>query len=99
MTMTSEKPDLSRRDTPRNGATQGAIGTLIDNVDVTVETYLGATTITIADLQALRPGALLTLDAQLNELVELRVNGVTIAHGELVAVGDQFGVRVASVAP
>jgi flagellar motor switch protein FliN/FliY len=99
MTMTSEKPDVSRRDATHSGASPGAIGALIDNVDVVVETYLGATTITIADLQALKAGALLTLDAQLNELVELRVNGVTVAHGELVAVGDQFGVRVTSVAP
>ena len=72
---------------------------LIENVDVTIETYLGATSMTVAELNALQSGSVVTLGAALNALVELRVNGVTIAHGELVAVGDKFGVRVTSVSP
>ena len=43
-------------------------------------------------------GGIVALEAGLNEMVELRVNGVTIAHGELVAVGDRFGVRIVKVA-
>jgi flagellar motor switch protein FliN len=72
--------------------------TLLGNVDVRVETYLGETSMTVAELNALKSGGVVKLDAALNELVELRVNGVTIAHGELVAVGDKFGVRITSVA-
>jgi len=72
---------------------------VIDNVDVTIETYLGATSMTVAELNALKPGGVIALGAGLNDLVELRVNGVTIAHGELVAVGDRFGVRITAVAP
>lgn len=71
---------------------------LLGNVDVKVETYLSETSMTVAQLNALKPGGVIKLDAALNELVELRVNGVTIAHGELVAVGDKFGVRITSVA-
>ena len=64
---------------------------LIQNVDVTIETFLGRARMTVADLNALVTGAVLPLDATLSQPVELRVNGITIAHGELVAVGDKFG--------
>lgn len=71
---------------------------LIENVDVKLETYLGATSMTIAALNDLRTGSVVALDAALNEVVELRLNGVCIAHGELVAVGDKFGVRITAIA-
>lgn len=77
----------------------GLRGALVSNVDVAVETYLGGATMTVGELNALQPGGVIALDAALNQLVELRLNGVTIAHGELVAVGDKFGVRIASLAP
>ena len=83
----------------RAAAASGLRGTLVSNVDVAIETYLGGATMTIGELNALQPGGVIALDAALNQLVELRLNGVTIAHGELVAVGDKFGVRIVSLAP
>lgn len=71
---------------------------LLDNVDVRIETFVGETKMTLTQLNALKAGGIVALDASLNEMVELRVNGVTIAHGELVAVGDRFGVRIVKVA-
>jgi flagellar motor switch protein FliN/FliY len=71
---------------------------LIEHVDVRLETYLGATAMAISTLKGLTTGSVVALDAALNEVVELRLNGVTIAHGELVAVGDKFGVRIVSIA-
>ena len=91
--MISEKP-LSGA----NGATN-VRSTLIDSVGVTIETYLGDTEMTIAQLNALHVGGVVKLDAALNGPVEIRVNGVIIAQGELVAVGDKFGVRITSVSP
>ena len=87
-----------RRSHLNGGAHARVSQLLLGNVDVKVETYLGETSMTIAQLNAIKAGGVIALDATLNELVELRVNGVTIAHGELVAVGDKFGVRVTSVA-
>ncbi|MET0183801.1 MAG: FliM/FliN family flagellar motor switch protein [Caulobacterales bacterium] len=92
--------DRPTGDTRAHGTVpQSTLGALIDNVDVTVETYIGETPLSIADLNALRPGSVVPLEASLSDLVELRVNGVTIAHGELVAVGDKFGVRITAIAP
>src|SRR4051812_5889101 len=67
---------------------------LIENVGVELEAFLGAAAMTVAELTALTPGSVVALDAQLNAAVELRLNGVAVARGELVAVGDKFGVRL-----
>ncbi len=92
--MTSDAPSDARL----NGASHPR-SALFDAVGVTVETYLGSAAMTVAELNALAHGELVTLDASLNTLVELRVNGVAIAHGELVAAGDKFAVRITSLAP
>lgn len=40
---------------------------------------------------------IIALDTPLNGMVELSLNGLTVARGELVAVGDQFGVRISEI--
>lgn len=87
---------------PENGAlTKTPVATplwlntkVIDAVEVSVEAYLGAARMTIAELSALGTGSVVVLDAALNAEVELRLNGVPIGRGELVAVGDNFAVRI-----
>jgi flagellar motor switch protein FliN/FliY len=81
-------------DTP---APAGAEASLIDSVEVTLEAYLGKSRITISDLKALKPDATITLDASLGSTVELRLNDRTVARGDLVAVGDKFGVRLTEI--
>lgn len=71
---------------------------LIDAVEVTLEGFLGSAHVTIAELTGLREGAVVPLDAALNAAVELRLNGVAVARGELVAVGDNFAVRLTDIA-
>lgn len=87
--------NAQRTGEPRATKTRSA---LIDNVGVTIETHLGSRTMTVAELGALRLDDVVALDAALNAPVELRVNGVAVATGELVAVGDKFGVRILSIA-
>ena len=67
---------------------------LIDNVEVSLEAWLGEAKLKVADLAALQAGSVVPLDAELNRAVELRLNGVSVGRGELVAVGDRFGVRL-----
>lgn len=67
-------------------------------VDLTLEAHLGKTTLTISELNALSNDATLELDSTLDQAVELKLNGVTIAHGELVAVGDKFAVKLSKIA-
>lgn len=71
---------------------------MIDEVEVEIEAFVGGTRMTVAELGALKPQSVVTLDAPLNQAVELRLNGTVIAHGELVAVGDKFAVRLSEIA-
>ena len=71
---------------------------LIANVEVSLEACLGSTVMTVGELMALKTGDTVAIDAALNRDVELKLNGVTVARGELVAVGTKFGVRLLEVA-
>lgn len=71
---------------------------LIDNVEVSLEAYLGPARMTVADLSALSENSVVRLESGLNRSVELRLNGISVGTGELVAVGDRFGVRLTELA-
>lgn len=67
---------------------------VIDGVEITVEAFIGEAHMTVAALQALTQDAIVALDASIAQPVELRLNRMTIARGELVVAGDAFGVRI-----
>jgi flagellar motor switch protein FliN len=71
---------------------------LIDSLGVQIDAFIGKSNIKISQLNSWKAGSVVTLEASLSDLVELRVNGLCIATGELVSVGEQFGVRITSVA-
>lgn len=70
---------------------------LLHGVNVQLEAYVGTSDMTLEALLALRSGDVVTLDAQLNDLVELRLNDAVVGRGELVAVGDNFGIRIVEI--
>ncbi|MEP9403185.1 FliM/FliN family flagellar motor C-terminal domain-containing protein [Sphingomonas silueang] len=71
---------------------------LIDTVPLELEAVLGRATMTVGELAALKADGIVPLDAPLNRQVELRLNGVAVARGELVAVEDRFAVRIGEIA-
>lgn len=85
--------------TPHDAAARTLAARMIDHVEVELEAYVGEARMTIAALGALTPETVVPLDADLARAVELRLNGAAIARGELVAVGDRFGVRLTEIAP
>ena len=64
-------------------------------VELTVE--IGRTTMTIRETLEVGPGAIITLDKMTGEPVDLLVNGRRIARGEVVAVDEQFGLRITQI--
>ena len=74
------------------------VRTAIDSLSVTVEAILGAATVKVGELANLRPGDALPLDSLLGDSISVRLNGETIAYGELVSMGDNFAVRIRAVA-
>ena len=70
---------------------------VLGHVGVELTATLGRGTLTMQRLAGLATGEVVTLDTPLNGTVELALNGKPVAHGELVAVGDQFGVRIVDI--
>lgn len=64
-------------------------------VEVTVE--VGRTRSTFSELMKLGPGALIELDRDAHEPADVLVNGKIVAHGEIVTIGDRYGVRITDV--
>jgi len=70
---------------------------LIEHVKVRVTVSLGETEIPISRLFALAGGDVVSLDREADAPVDVRVNDRLIARGVLVAIGDQFGVRITEI--
>jgi flagellar motor switch protein FliN len=72
------------------------LGPVLDvPVELTVE--LGRTTMTIRQTLEMGPGSIVALDRMTGEPVDLLVNGHTIAQGEVVAIDEEFGLRITHV--
>ena len=67
------------------------------NVPVEVTVQLGCTKMNLSDLMQLGPGSLLTLDREAHEPCDILVNGRVIARGEVVTVGELYGVRISEL--
>jgi flagellar motor switch protein FliN/FliY len=70
---------------------------LILDIPVPVSVELGRTSLKIQELLDLHPGAVVELDRLAGEPVDVLVNGKRIAQGEVVVVGDVFGVRISAI--
>ncbi len=67
---------------------------LLQDVDVKLTVEIGSTSLTLRELLALGESSVIELDRQANELLDILVNGTLIGRGEVVMVGDRFGVRM-----
>ncbi len=66
-------------------------------LQVTIE--LGRARMTIKDILSLGPGTVVELNRVAGEPVDILINGKAIAKGEVVVLGDMFGVRVTDIIP
>jgi flagellar motor switch protein FliN len=70
---------------------------LILDVAVTLALEVGRARMSVRELLQLAPGAIVELDRLANEPLDVLVNGVRIARGEVVVVNDKFGIRLTDV--
>ncbi len=61
-------------------------------MEITVD--LGRVVKSIRDILELNVGSVVVLNKQAGELVEVMVNGIQIARGEVVVIDDSYGVRI-----
>ena len=70
---------------------------LVLDIPVEVSLRVGATEISIRDLVSLVEGSVIAMDRDADAPLDVLVNGTLIAHGEIVIVDDQYGVRLTDV--
>src|SRR3954464_15257004 len=67
---------------------------MIQGLKVGLSVSLGRADITVAELFALKEESLLKLDKGTGEPVDIWLDSRLVGRGELVVVGDNFGVRI-----
>jgi flagellar motor switch protein FliN/FliY len=80
-----------------SGAGQEMNLNLILDVAVTLALEVGRARMPVRELLQLAPGAIVELDRLASEPLDVLVNGVRIARGEVVVVNEKFGIRLTDV--
>lgn len=80
---------------PARGAAT-AIDTLLD-VSLPVSIEFGRTTMTVQEVLELGTGAVIQLSRMVGEPIDIYVSDRRFAEGEVVVIGEHFGVRITRV--
>lgn len=67
------------------------------DIQLKVTAVIGSTKMTLKELLSLEKGSIIELDTLENQEVELYVNGKKFAHGQVVTIDQNFGVRITSI--
>ena len=70
---------------------------VLENIDVQMTVEVGRSEITIRDLLRLSEGSILELDRLAGDPLDILINGTKIAKGEVVMVGERFGIRFGEI--
>ncbi len=70
---------------------------VILDIPVTISMEVGRTHISIRNLLQLNQGSVVELDRLAGEPLDVMVNGMLVAHGEVVVVNEKFGIRLTDV--
>ena len=70
---------------------------VLENIDVELTVEVGRTEITIKDLLRLNEGSGVELDRLAGDPLDILVNNTKIAKGEVVMIGERFGIRFGEI--
>jgi flagellar motor switch protein FliN/FliY len=70
---------------------------VLENIEVQLTVEVGSAEIRIRDLLRLNEGSVIELDRLAGDPLDILVNGTMIAKGEIVMVGERFGVRFTEI--
>jgi flagellar motor switch protein FliN/FliY len=73
-------------------------GPLLLGVKLPIRVLLGRTQLCLRDVAQLGSGSVVELDCSPNDPVDVIVNDRVIAHGEVVVVAGNYGVRITRIA-
>jgi len=69
----------------------------LHGIDLPVVVVLGRATLRIAEVLKLTVGSIVELDRRVGEPVEVCIQGVVVARGEVVSIRGNYGVRIVEV--
>tara|TARA_A100001011_G_scaffold376967_1_gene440131 strand:- start:678 stop:1085 length:408 start_codon:yes stop_codon:yes gene_type:complete len=92
-----EKPDNKEKVAEQGSAAVSNLRVL-ENIEVKLTVEVGNTEIKIKDLLRLNEGSVVELERLAGEPLDILANGTKIAKGEVVMVGEKFGIRFTEVA-
>jgi flagellar motor switch protein FliN/FliY len=67
------------------------------DVSLPVVIEIGRTSLTLSEIVQLKAGSVVQLDRLVGDSVDIHVSDRKLAEGEVVVIGDHFGVRVTRV--
>ncbi len=67
------------------------------DIPVEVEVVVGRANKTLGELLNMGIGSVIELDREVNDLVDILVNGKLVAKGELVVIENKIGVKIKEV--
>lgn len=81
---------------PASGGLVGNLG-LLANIQVKLTVEVGSAQITLQELLRLNEGSVVELNRLAGDPLDILVNGTAIAKGEVVIVGEEFGIRFGEI--
>ena len=82
---------------PRDAMMEEIVATreteVLEDIEVQMSVEVGRTELTIKELLRLNEGSVVELDRMAGDHLDIFVNGTIIAKGEVVMVGERFGIR------
>ncbi|MCF1426702.1 MAG: flagellar motor switch protein FliN [Shewanella sp.] len=91
-----ELDELKDESTNLSEEEQSKLDAILD-IPVTISMEVGRSLISIRNLLQLNQGSVVELERVAGEPLDVMVNGILIAHGEVVVVNDKFGIRLTDV--
>ena len=67
---------------------------LVGHVNVSLSALVGTVSLSIEQLFALKQGEVISMNETFDTPITLLLNGKPVARGELVAVEENFGIRI-----
>lgn len=99
--MADETDERAISDT--NGAADSAMtsnrdsGSAVQEVEVEAYAILGTTSMPVSQLLRMGRGAVVELDTNVGDQIEIKVNDLLIARGEIVVVQDRIAVEIREI--
>ncbi|MGO4971900.1 flagellar motor switch protein FliN [[Clostridium] aminophilum] len=84
-------------DIPANSGEIEANRQMLMKVPLEISVEIGRTRKLVSDILEYTQGSLVVLDKMAGEQADLYVNGECIAHGDIVVVEDNFGIRITEI--